>query len=275
MGQIKISGLRIFANHGVYEEERRLGQDFYVNATLFVNMEKSGSSDELADAVNYGSVCAFMHQFLTGNTFRLLEKAVTQTIKAVLKEFPLLDGMEMELCKPQAPISLPFDNISVKRSLFWHTVYLSIGSNMGDKRAYLDFAKNELSNRQDIRHVIFSEYIVTKPYGGVKQDDFLNGAIKLQTLLSPRELLELLHTIESKAERKRTRRWGPRTLDLDIVFYDKLIYESDDLIIPHVDMHNREFVLKPLCELAPNFRHPVFLKTMEELKRELLKKNAD
>jgi len=110
-----------------------------------------------------------------------------------------------------------------------------------------------------------SDLLTTKPYGGVEQEDFLNGAIAIRTLLTPEELLEKLHAIEAAANRERTLRWGPRTLDLDIIFYDKLIYESDTLIIPHVDLENRYFVLKPLSELAPNYRHPILQRTVTQL----------
>lgn len=275
MDRIKITGLKIFAHHGVFKEETENGQDFYVNAVLYVGMEKSGRTDDLEDAVNYGSVCQFIHAFLTEHTYKLLEKAVSETILATLQEFPMLDGMEMELCKPQAPIGLPFENVSVTRAKSWHTAYLSIGSNIGDSKGYLDGAIDQLKRRTDIRQVVVSSYLVTKPYGGVEQDDFLNGAVRLQTILTPSELLDVLHEIEANAKRTREIHWGPRTLDLDIVFYDDIILDTPELIIPHADMHNREFVLKPLLELTEVYRHPLLNKTVKELYQDLQKKSAD
>ena len=103
------------------------------------------------------------------------------------------------------------------------------------------------------------------------QDEFLNGALKMETLLTPHELLELLHRIEQEAGRKRIRRWGPRTLDLDIIFYDDLVAEMDALCIPHVEMHKRAFVLEPLHEIAPYKRHPVYGKTVREMLEDLRK----
>ena len=110
-----------------------------------------------------------------------------------------------------------------------------------------------------------ADTVETEGYGFTDQPKFLNTAVKARTLLTPRELLDQLKLIEDSAGRTREVRWGPRTLDLDIVFYDKLIYEDDRLILPHVDMENRYFVLKPLSQLAPNFRHPILGKTVTQM----------
>ena len=114
-----------------------------------------------------------------------------------------------------------------------------------------------------------SDFLVTAPYGGVEQDDFLNGAMKIRTLLTPHELLERLHEIEQEAKRERVVRWGPRTLDLDILLYDDLILDEEELHIPHIEMYKRDFVLKPLCQIAPYARHPVYNRTAAELLADL------
>ena len=114
-----------------------------------------------------------------------------------------------------------------------------------------------------------SDYLVTEPYGGVEQDIFLNGALKLRTLLTPEELLDRLHELEQAAHRERIVHWGPRTLDLDILLYDQMIIDTPDLHVPHIDMENRDFVLIPLTELAPYYRHPVLNKTISQLLKEL------
>ena len=118
-----------------------------------------------------------------------------------------------------------------------------------------------------------SGYLVTEPYGGVEQDEFLNGVLKLRTLLTPEELLDRLHELEAAANRERIIHWGPRTLDLDILFYDNEIIDTPDLHIPHIDMENRDFVLKPMDEIAPYYRHPVLNKTIHQLLNELLAKD--
>lgn len=266
---IKITNLKVFAHHGVFPEETRDGQDFYVNAKLFLDCRKAGKTDNLSDSLNYGEASHFITDFLQNHTYKLIESVAEQLAEAMLLSMPVLKGVKIELCKPNAPIGLPFENVSVTIERQWHEVYLAVGSNLGDKNAYIENGIEELRRIKEIKEVRVSELLVTKPYGGVEQDDFVNGAIALKTMLSPQELLERLHEIEQHANRERIIHWGPRTLDLDIIFYDKLVYEDENLIIPHIDMQNRDFVLKPLAELCPNYRHPVFGKTVSQLLGEL------
>ena len=271
MDYITIKNLKIFAHHGVFEQETENGQNFYVNAKLYVDMERAGETDALDDAVNYGEVCLFLDSFLKEHTYKLLEKAVTETMQAVLVQFPAVNGLELELSKPQAPIPLSFETVSVTRSLFWHKVYLGIGSNLGDKKEFLDQAVEKMKLDQAFRKLRTSDWIVTEPYGGVEQDVFLNSALELRTLSFPEELLALLNQIEAEAGRERTIHWGPRTLDLDILFYDDCIIDTPSLTVPHIDLQNRDFVLLPMAQIAPYFRHPVLGYTMGQLLDQLNK----
>ena len=103
----------------------------------------------------------------------------------------------------------------------------------------------------------------------MEQEEFLNGVVSLKTYLSPQELLQVLHEIEASENRERTIHWGPRTLDLDILFYDDLVLDEEELCIPHIDLQNRDFVLEPMMELAPYKRHPVSGKSIQEMLTEL------
>ena len=273
LDEIRIRGLRIFAHHGVFQEETRLGQTFVVNATLYTSTREGGLRDSLEDTISYADVCLFLTDFLQKNTWKLLEAAVEHTCRALLLRFPLLREVELELEKPSAPIPLPFDSVSVRITRGWHRCFVALGSNMGQRQAYLDGAVEQLRKDPCIRLKKVSAYLVTAPYGGVEQEDFLNGAVELETLYAPQELLDVLHRIELDAKRERLVHWGPRTLDLDILFYEDLVQDDPTLILPHPDMQNRDFVLRPMAELAPNFLHPVFQKTMDQLLKELSGKN--
>ena len=271
LDKIHIRGLEVFANHGVFPEETRLGQKFLLDLTMYLDTRSAGVSDDLDRSVNYGEVSAFMTAYMQEKPYKLIEAAAENLAEELLLRYPLLAGVELELKKPWAPVGLPLETVSVEIRRFWHRAYLGMGSNLGDKKAYLDEAVRALDGLRGCRVEKVSSYLVTEPYGGMEQDDFLNACLCLKTFLSPSELLARLHEIEAAAHRERIVRWGPRTLDLDILLYDDLVMETEDLIIPHVEMHLRDFVLRPLAEIAPGKRHPVNGKTVIELLRELEK----
>ncbi|NFP91327.1 2-amino-4-hydroxy-6-hydroxymethyldihydropteridine diphosphokinase [Clostridium sporogenes] len=149
-----------------------------------------------------------------------------------------------------------------------HTAYVAFGSNIGEKESYIKRALEKIEKR-GIKIIKVSPIYETEPYGVLDQDSFLNGVVKIETNLTPENLIEVLLDIEKQLDRVRERRWGPRTIDLDIIFYDDLIINEKDLIIPHKDMENREFVLKPLCDIDENFIHPVLKKSVKQLYDEL------
>ncbi|MCF0134061.1 MAG: 2-amino-4-hydroxy-6-hydroxymethyldihydropteridine diphosphokinase [Blautia sp.] len=269
MDKIKIIGLEIFASHGVYPEETVLGQKFVVSAELYLDTRKAGMFDDLDRSVDYGSVCRFMTDFMQNNTFKLIEAAAERLAEAVLLEFPLLHGIHLELRKPWAPVHLPLQTVGIEITREWHRAYIALGANMGNEEAYLKDAVKELQDRKDCSVLKIADFIHTKAYGVTNQKDFLNSVLEMDTLLPPHELLDVLHVIENAAGRKRTLHWGPRTLDLDILLYDQLILDDPDLVIPHKEMHLRDFVLRPLHQIAPTLRHPVLNKTIEELFEDL------
>ena len=233
MDKIKIKNLQLFANHGVFPEENVLGQKFEVSATLHTSLREAGVSDKLEDSVNYGEVCCFIKDFVCGRTYKLLEALGENLARSLLMRYGSIRQVDLEIKKPWAPIGLPLENVSVELSRRRHMAYIALGSNMGDKKAYLDTAVKKLDDLEGCRVLKVADYIGTAPYGGVEQDDFLNSVLQLETLFSPEELLEKLHEIEAEAGRERLIHWGPRTLDLDIILYDDLIYDAPELIIPH------------------------------------------
>lgn len=272
MDIIRIDNLEVYAYHGVYDEEKEKGQYFYVNAELYTNTRKAGMNDDLDVSTNYGTVCDFIHDFMTKHTYDLIETVAEQLAQALLLEFKLVKSVLLEIKKPHAPIEREFESVSVEIERGWHEAFVAFGSNLGDKEKFIDEAIEALSNLPQINIVAISDKIVTKPYGNVEQDVFLNGVMKIETLLPADELLQILQKVEEHAGRERKIHWGPRTLDLDIIFYDDDIISEDDLIVPHPDMKNRDFVLKPLMQIAPYKLHPVYRKTISDMYAELMAK---
>lgn len=265
MDQIKIKDLEVYANHGVFPEETKLGQKFLVSCVMYLDTRKAGNTDDLDASVNYGTISHLIKKEMEEKTFKLIETVTEHLAETILLFDERIQRVDVEVKKPWAPIGLPLDTVSVKITRSWHEAYVAFGSNMGDKANYIETAIAELRNAENCRVEKVSTIIQTEPYGGVEQDVFLNGVLKMRTLLMPYELLDLLHELEQKAKRERLVHWGPRTLDLDIILYDDLVLEEDDLCIPHVDMQNRDFVLRPMAEIAPYKRHPVYRKTMKEM----------
>lgn len=264
MDKIKIENLEVFANHGVFPEENRLGQKFLLSAVLYTDTRRAGQTDDLAVSIHYGEVCQFIDSYMKKQTYQLLERVAETLAEELLLTIPNLKKIKLEIKKPWAPIGLPLESVSVKITRSWHTVYIALGSNMGNKEEFLNRAVRELGALHGCKVTKISSWIETEAYGMKEQPSFLNGCLKMQTLSTPKELLAELHRIEQDAGRVRKVHWGPRTLDLDIIFYDDLVMQNEELCIPHVDMHNRQFVLEPLCEIAPYKRHPVYGWTMME-----------
>ncbi len=257
MDKISIKDLEVYAYHGVYNEEKENGQTFYICADLFLSTRKAGYNDDLNATVNYGEVCQVITDAMQEESFDLIETAAENVAEVLLLRYKIIDHLSLEIKKPQAPIGLPFGNVSVTVHRGWHTAYIALGSNIGDRSGYLDMAVSRLKEEDTCEVTKVSDYIVTEPFGNVEQDDFLNGALELRTLLEPEELLDLLHVIENEAGRERKIHWGPRTLDLDILFYDDIVYDSEDLTIPHPGIPQREFVLIPMEQIAGYYRHPI------------------
>ena len=270
MDRINIRNLEVFANHGVFPEENTLGQKFVISAVLGADLRRAGLSDDLDASVDYSRVCGDIKRFVEDNTFKLIETVAEGLASMLLDGNPALQKVWLEVKKPWASVAVPLETVSVEIERSRHTAYIMLGSNMGDREGYLRFAVSELGGAPGCRVLSVSGFIETEPYGYTEQGMFLNGCLALETLLEPLELLDLLHVIEDKAGRVRDVRWGPRTLDLDIVFYDDIVMSESSLRIPHPEMHKRDFVLEPLVEIAPNKLHPVLNKTAAELLSDVL-----
>ena len=147
-------------------------------------------------------------------------------------------------------------------------IYIALGSNLGDKENNLKEALRRLTEK-GITVCRVSGFISTEPYGVADQPDFLNAVAEIETDKSPAELLQILLQTEREMGRKRIRRWGERNIDLDLLLYDDRIIDLPELKVPHPDMQNRDFVLCPLVQIAPDVMHPVLKKTAGQLLKEL------
>ncbi|MDJ0780784.1 MAG: 2-amino-4-hydroxy-6-hydroxymethyldihydropteridine diphosphokinase [Desulfosarcinaceae bacterium] len=153
-----------------------------------------------------------------------------------------------------------------------HTAFISVGSNLGDKLACCQHGIAQVAELPRTRLLAQSLFYRTAPVDYLDQDWFVNAAIKVATGLEPKELLAALQAIQRRAGRTADSdqiRFGPRTLDLDIIFYDDCISDEPELTLPHPRMHKRRFVLQPLCDIDPKALHPVLRLPVDRLLAEL------
>ena len=147
--------------------------------------------------------------------------------------------------------------------------YIALGSNLGDKEKNLRRALLLLT-QQGVEVVRVSSFLSTEPYGVTDQPQFLNAVACVRTSLAPLALLDVLLATELAMGRVRLRRWGERNIDLDLLLYEDVVLDTPRLRLPHPDMQNRDFVLLPLAEIAPELKHPTLQKTIYELKENLM-----
>ncbi len=263
--KVLIKDYEVVCCHGVNTEEKEIPQRFLISLKISTDLLEAAKTDDVDRTVSYSAVCKLIKSSFEKNCFNLLERLAYTTAREILLKFPQADAVEITVKKPDAPMKGVFEYVGVTTTLCRHTAYLSLGSNLGDKQAYLDLAIEGLKKDTNICDVVESRRYATTPYGGVADNKFINSAVKISTLYSAEELLNVLHDIEEKGGRERIERWGNRTLDIDIVFFDEEVISTFFLAVPHPDMQKRLFVLEPLCELCPNYLHPILKKRIFEL----------
>lgn len=155
----------------------------------------------------------------------------------------------------------------------FNTVFIAFGSNKGEPLQNIKSALKQVEKFCKIKQI--SPLFITKPEGYLSQPDFINGVFEAQTALAPQELLKALKQTEKQLGRKETFRNAPREIDLDIIFYGSIVLQQANLNIPHKAFRQREFVLTPLAQIAPDFKDPVTQKTVKQLLEQLMSKKAE
>ncbi|MGQ4510350.1 2-amino-4-hydroxy-6-hydroxymethyldihydropteridine diphosphokinase [Dermabacteraceae bacterium P13147] len=248
---IQLTGLRAFGRHGVLAEEKREGQDFVCDLTLYLSLAPAARRDDLNLTLNYAEIAQRVHAVIGTGSFDLIETLAQRIAQETLAFSPLLRAVEVSVHKPSAPIPVAFSDVAVRifRRAKPERAVIALGSNLGDSRALLDDAVSALRKLPGSRLVAVSDWLRSAPVGGIAQPDYLNGVALLDTCLDPYELLAKTAEIENAAGRTREVRWGPRTLDLDIISYGGLELSDPVLTLPHPRAHERDFVLAPWLSL--------------------------
>jgi dihydroneopterin aldolase/2-amino-4-hydroxy-6-hydroxymethyldihydropteridine diphosphokinase len=261
--RIRLAGVRGRGFHGVFEHERREGQEFVVDVELAVDLAPAGASDDLADTVNYGEIGAAVLARIEGEPFDLIERLAEVVATDALRH-PEVDRVTVTVHKPQAPVGVPFGDVTVAvtRRRAAVPVVIAVGANLprGDQRP-ADSARSALEalgRHPDVAVVAVSRLHDTEPVGGPDQPTYVNAVAIARTSLSPTSLLRELHGIEADFDRRREVRWGARTLDLDLVQYGDPAAGTDvtsdrpRLTLPHPRAHERAFVVVPWLEADPD-----------------------
>ncbi|WP_448059016.1 2-amino-4-hydroxy-6-hydroxymethyldihydropteridine diphosphokinase [Cellulomonas hominis] len=363
LDRIRLTGISATGYHGVFDHERRDGQTFVADVVVHLDTRRAAASDDLTRTLDYGTLAEHVAAVLAGEPVDLIE-TVAERVAATVLVSPLVQAVDVTVHKPQAPISVPFADVSVtvrrdrgklpaaepwrptpaevpveaaaepapapvatptggqhtavlpvvgavplvppvpavplpaltpapggagptdtlgaagtsgtagttsadevvEAELVWDAldqaptepveVVLALGSNLGLAQETLRDAVTELASAAGVEVTDVSPLARTAPVGGPEQPDFLNAVVIARTTLSARDLLRTTQRIEADHGRERLERWGPRTLDIDIVLYGSTLAVTDDLELPHPRAHQRAFVLQPWAQLRPDAQLP-------------------
>jgi dihydroneopterin aldolase / 2-amino-4-hydroxy-6-hydroxymethyldihydropteridine diphosphokinase len=249
--RIEVRGLRVRGRHGVLDAERRDGQDFLIDAVLAVDTRPAAASDDLSLTVDYAGLSEQLAAIVGGEPVNLIETLAERLAQACLTE-PAVRQAEITVHKPDAPMGRPFGDVSVTicRARPVRAV-IALGSNLGDRLQELQRAVDALAATPGLALTAVSPVYETAPVGGPEQPDYLNAVVLARTSRPAADLLARAHAIEAAAQRTRAERWGPRTLDVDIIVYGEELSSDPVLTLPHPRAQERAFVLAPWHDADP------------------------
>ena len=253
---IEVTGIRGWGHHGVLAAEKEIGQEFVVDISLEVSAAAAARTDDLARTVNYALVTADVHEEITTGSHDLVETLAERIASRILTGVgaPLVRAVTVTVHKPAAPVGLPVGDVRViiRRTAEPVPAVLAVGTNLGDREAHLAAALTAIEAQEAITVEWTGPVLETEPVGGPDgQGAFLNSAIGVLTTADPHVLLEICQGIERSAHRERLVRWGPRTLDVDVITYGEHLSSDPELTLPHPRAHERAFVLAPWAAARP------------------------
>lgn len=281
MFKIIVKNLNLFGYHGVLKEERKWGQNFLFNIAVDIRKDNFVNDDNIKSTLNYSKVIELIKEINSKNRFNLLETFSQVLATKILGISPLIERVKVKIEKTSPPIKEDLQSVGVefvmerdsdkvkenygegydsankKSKSKSSIVYLSIGSNMGNREKNLRKAVDILSQNKDINILAISSIYETEPMYVKEQSFFYNIVLcaEVTEKISPFELLGFLKKIEYDMGReKSTKRFGPRIIDIDILYYDDICIDSGFLTIPHPKLKERDFVLTPLSEVSPQFK---------------------
>ena len=250
--RIALKGISAKGFHGVLDFEKRDGQTFVVDVEMEVDLALAGTSDDLVDTVNYAEVAGDIVELIEGESLDLIEALADRIATKVLTR-PLVEAVVVTVHKPQAPVGHPFTDVAVSVERLRETpVVIAVGSNMGESVETIQNAVGSLWLALELKAA--SRVYETAPVGGPAQAAYLNAVLIGTTSMSPQRLLRTMQDIELDNGRVRKERWGPRTLDLDLIQYGDPVFDTDvrlsteALTLPHPRAHERGFVLVPWAD---------------------------
>ena len=253
--QIQLYGLSFQTLIGINPEEQDTLQPVTIDLNLYLMPLKACRTDDLTQSISYATVYDQVAHLVHTHHVGLVERLAGLIAETLLKKHPALMALDVAVSKPQAPLPGPFAKagITIHRTradfALMTAVDLSLGANLGDCLETLKQAISLLGGHPQNHLVAVSAVYQTTPVGLLNQPDFYNLVVRLETSLDPFALLDFCQQIEQRFDRERVLRWGPRTLDIDLLTYGQLITESAQLSLPHPRMGERDFVLIPLAEL--------------------------
>ena len=249
--KIFVHNLCLVGNHGVMDEERVLGQRFFLDIEVTTDARRASTNDDYRKAICYASLCDLAAKVSDAGPYKLIETFAERVITAILERFPTVTEARVRIRKPGAPIDASFDTVGVelarKRQ---RRVAFSLGSNVGDRASQIRAALAFLEAEDEIEITKVSSFYETAPWGKEDQDPFINACAIGQTSLSPHEVLRACKVIEVRLGRTPGERWGPRLIDIDLLFLGDEQISTIALTVPHAEILKRGFVLKPLAEIA-------------------------